>query len=102
VLLSVNTGGQHIGRALTRSVKRGGLGPPSVTNQRVRRAEQPHVMFLYNTRYGLVSVGYTDTSMLLITATKDKLKHALGTSPKSPEVRHNKRQERQMLVFPGA
>ena len=56
-------------------------------------------MFLYNTRYGLVSFGNVCASMLLVTATKNELKHALGTSSKSSEVRHNKRQERQMLVF---
>ena len=37
--------------------------------------------------------------MLLVTATEDQLEHALGTGPKSPEVRHDKRQEWQMLVL---
>ena len=37
--------------------------------------------------------------MLLITAAKDQLKQSLGTSPKSSEMRHDKRQEREMLVL---
>ena len=52
-----------------------------------------------DTRNGLVRVGDTAASMLLVTVTKDQLKQALGTSPKSSEVRHDKRQEWQMLVF---
>ena len=78
---------------------REGLGPHKSANQGIRRAEHPHVVFLYNTRNGLVRVGDSQASMLLVTATKDKLKHTLGTGSKSSAVRHDKRQEWQVLVF---